>query len=223
MTKGILFAAALGFLATSFSRGQEPSPSPNPSATPARSVRISFVPPPLEGKISLGVYNEWGQLVRVLHQEAEFDEFTIGADALSTKWDGKDDYDYDLPPGKYSAHGFLVAPMKIGAETIASSAAVSGASSVRIKLIANPLENNERPTVDICAGFDDDDGYLQTIDGLPLVTVAKRQDTKSVSVAAGRDNKSVIVFLSNDANVRQIEVSGIAKMMAFDCGTFELK
>jgi hypothetical protein len=223
MTKGILFAAALGFLATSFSRGQEPSPSPTPSATPARSVRISFVPPPLEGKISLGVYSEWGQLVRVLHQEAEFDEFTIGADALSTKWDGKDDYDYDLPPGKYSAHGFLVAPMKIGAETIASSAAVSGASSVRVKLIANPLENNERPTVDICAGFDDDDGYLQTIDGLPLVTVAKRQDAKSVSVAAGRDNKSVIVFLSNDVNVRQIEVSGIAKMMAFDCGTFELK
>ena len=223
MTKGILFAAALGFLATSFSRGQEPSPSPNPSATPARSVRISFVSPPLEGKISLGVYSEWGQLVRVLHQEAEFDEFTIGADALSTKWDGKDDYDYDLPPGKYSAHGFLVAPMKIGAETIASSAAVSGASSVRIKLIANPLENNERPTVDICAGFDDDDGYLQTIDGLPLVTVAKRQDAKSVSVAAGRDNKSVIVFLSNGTNVRQLEVSGITKMMAFDCGSFELK
>ena len=55
------------------------------------------------------------------------------------------------------------------------------------------------------------------------VTVAKRWDAKSVSLAAGRDNKSVIVFLSNDANMRQIEVSGIAKMMAFDCGTFELK
>jgi hypothetical protein len=85
------------------------------------------------------------------------------------------------------------------------------------------LENNERPTVDICAGFDDDDVYLQTIDGLPLVSVAKRQDAKSVSVAAGRDNKSVIVFLSNGTNVRQLEVSGITKMMAFDCGSFELK
>jgi hypothetical protein len=223
MTKNILFAVAIGFLAISFLSGQEPSPSPSPSATPARSVRISFVPPPLEGKISLGVYNEWGQLVRVLHQEAEFDEFTIGADALSTKWDGKDDYDYDLPAGKYSARGFLVAPMKIGAETIATGATPSGASSVRIKLIANPLENNERPTVEICAGFDDDDVYLQTIDGLPLVTIAKRQDAKSVSLAAGRDNKSVIVFLSNDANVRQVEVGGITKMMAFDCGTFELK
>jgi hypothetical protein len=222
MTKTVL-ALTIGFLAISFLRAQETSPSPSPSATPARSVRISFVPPPLEGKISLGIYDEWNKLVRVLHQEAEFDEFAIGADALSTKWDGKDDYDYDLPAGKYSARGFLVAPMKIGAETITSSVVASGASSVRIKLIANPLENNERPSVDISAGFDDDDVYLQTIDGLPLVTVAKRQDAKSASLATGRDNKSVIVFLSNSTNVRQVEVSGITKMMAFDCGTFELK
>jgi hypothetical protein len=222
MTKTVL-ALTIGFLAISFLRAQETSPSSSPSASSARSVRISFVPPPLEGKISLGVYSEWGQLVRVLHQEAEFDEFTIGADALSTKWDGKDDYDYDLPTGKYSARGFLVAPTKVGAETTTTGGVTSGGTSVRIKLVANPLENNERPTVDICAGFDDDDVYLQTIDGLPLVTVAKRQDAKSVSLAAGRDNKSVFVFLSNDTNVRQLEVSGITKMMAFDCGTFELK
>jgi hypothetical protein len=222
MTKTVL-PLTIGLLLISFLRAQETSPSPSASATPARSVRISFVPPPLEGKISLGVYNEWSQLVRVLHQEAEFDEFTIGADALSTKWDGKDDYDYDLPAGKYFARGFLVAPMKIGAETTITNAAASGANSARIKLVANPLENNERPTVDICAGFDDDDVYLQTIDGLPLITVAKRQDVKSMSVAAGRDNKSVIVFLSNGTNVRQLEVSSITKMMAFDCGTFELK
>jgi len=222
MTKTVL-ALMIGFLAISFLRAQETSPSSSPSATPARSVRISFVPPPLEGKISLGVYNEWGQLVRVLHQEAEFDEFTIGADALSTKWDGKDNYDYDLPAGKYSARGFLVAPMKVGAETTTTGGVTSGATSVRIKLVANPLENNERPTVDICAGFDDDDAYLQTIDGLPLVSIAKRQDAKTMSLAAGRDNKSVIVFLSNDTTVRQLEVSGITKMMAFDCGTFELK
>jgi hypothetical protein len=85
------------------------------------------------------------------------------------------------------------------------------------------LENNERPTVDISAGLDDEDAYLQTTDGLPLVTVGKRQDAKSVSLAAGRDNKSVIVFLSNGANVRQVEASGINQMMAFDCGKFELK
>jgi hypothetical protein len=221
MTKAGLFALVIGLLFAAVLRAQELSPSPSPTATPDRSVRISFVPPPLEGKISLGVYDQTGRLVRVLHQEAEFDEFNIGADALTTKWDGKDDDEHDLPAGKYSARGFLVAPMKIGAEAVNSSS--PGASSVHIKLVGNPLENNERPTVDITAGFDDDDAYLQTSDGLPLVTVAKRGDANSVGLGPGRDPKTVIVFLSNGTNTRQVEVSGLSKMMAFDCGHFELK
>jgi hypothetical protein len=228
MTKTVL-ALTIGFLASSLLLAQETSPSPSlspslspsPSATPARSVRISFVPPPLEGKISLGVYDESGRLVRVLHQEAEFDEFTIGADALTTKWDGKDDHEHDLPAGKYSARGFLVAPMKIGSEAIDGSS--PGVSSVHVKLVANPLENNERPTIDIAGGLDDNDAYLQTTDGLPLVTIAKRGDATSVWLVPGRDPKSVIFALSNGANTRQVEVSGLSKMMAFDCGRFELK
>src|SRR5439155_15599679 len=83
-----------------------PSPEQTPSAAPARKVRISFVPPPLEGTISLGIYDGNGTLVRVLHQQAELNEFTIGPDALVTQWDGKDDDDEDLPPGKYRAHGY---------------------------------------------------------------------------------------------------------------------
>jgi hypothetical protein len=220
MTKTVL-ALTIGLFAISLSRAQELSPSPTPSSTPDRSVRISFVPPPLEGKISLGIYDQSGRLVRVLHQEAEFNEFTIGADALTTKWDGKDDDEHDLPAGKYSARGFLVAPMKVGTEIVDRTS--PGVNSVHIKLVANPLENNERPAVDISAGLDDDDAYLQTIDKLPLVTVAKRGDAISVSLGPGRDPKSVIVFLNNGTNTRQVEVSGLSKMMAFDCGHFELR
>src|SRR5438132_1011440 len=67
----------------------EPTATSTPAAT--RSVRISFVPPPLDGTISLGIYDLNGKLVRLLHQQASVEEFTIGADALQTKWDGKDD------------------------------------------------------------------------------------------------------------------------------------
>ena len=111
--------------------------------------------------------------------------------------------------------------MKIGSETVDGTS--PGVSSVHVKLVANPLENNERPTIDISAGFDDDEAYLQTIDGLPLVTIAKREDATSVWLTAARDPKSVIIFLSNGTNTRQVEVSGLSKMMAFDCGRFELK
>src|ERR1700676_5513600 len=89
------------------------SPSPSASAASARNVRISFLPPPLEGTISLGVYEQSGQLVRVLHQEADLDEFTVGADALITKWDGKNDDGDDLPAGKYRARGYLIGHLKV--------------------------------------------------------------------------------------------------------------
>jgi hypothetical protein len=105
----------LGLLAlTALSLGQE-SPTPEPAASPAptRNVRISFVPPPLDGTISLGVYDAKGKLVRVLFREADINEFTIGQDALSKTWDGKDEAGENVPPGKYSAHGFVVGDLKI--------------------------------------------------------------------------------------------------------------
>lgn len=90
------------------------SPAPSPSATQApRSIRISFVPPPLDGTISLGVYDAKGKLVRVLFREADINEFTIGSDALTTTWDGKNDAGENAPPGKYSAHGFVVGDVKV--------------------------------------------------------------------------------------------------------------
>ncbi len=121
------FFCTLG--AAAFSFAQEPTPLASPSVSPAvsptpapalastpvpatRSVRIRFLPPPLEGTISLGIYDEWDKLVRVLHQEADLDEFTIGDDALSTKWDGRDDDGFDVIPGKYQARGFVVGKLK---------------------------------------------------------------------------------------------------------------
>jgi hypothetical protein len=102
----------LGFAA--ILHGQEsPAPESTPSPAPARNVRISFVPPPLDGTISLGIYDAKGKLVRVLFREADINEFTIGHDALSTTWDGKGDAGENVPPGKYSAHGFVVGDLKI--------------------------------------------------------------------------------------------------------------
>lgn len=104
--------AFVGFAALSL--GQEsPAPEMTPSPAAARNVRISFVPPPLDGTISVGIYDAKGKLVRVLFREADINEFNIGHDALSTTWDRKDDAGESVPAGKYSAHGFVVGDLKI--------------------------------------------------------------------------------------------------------------
>jgi hypothetical protein len=125
-------------------RGQEsPTPGPTPPA-PERSVRISFLPPPLDGTISLGIYDAKGKLVRVLHREADINEFKIGADALSTTWDGKDDAGASVPAGKYSAHGFVVGDLKTEGVGFFFNDWITSDDSPRITRVANLRELSDK-------------------------------------------------------------------------------
>src|SRR4030095_3898524 len=83
------------------------TPEQTPSPSPARNARISFVPPPMDGTIRLGIYDQTGKIVLVLHQNTQLNDFAIGADALVTRWDGKDDGHQDSPSGRYRARGYL--------------------------------------------------------------------------------------------------------------------
>jgi hypothetical protein len=201
-----------------------PAPEQTPSASPARAVRISFVPPPSEGTISLGIYDRNGKLVRVLHQEANLDEFAIGADALVTQWDGKNEDGEDLPAGKYRARGYLVGALKVGdlGPIAESPSQNSSSASVKVKLMPNPLANNKRSTIDVAAGFDTDGSYLKTTDGLPLFTVSESSNLSRVSVAKAGD-KSVEIWQDDGAGFHRFRVSNVDKMSAFDCGEIELK
>src|SRR5688500_13439352 len=78
-----------------------------------RGVRVTFLPPPLEGTLSLGVYTLEGKLVRVLASEATEEKFTIGLNGLITEWDGRDDAGNVLPTGKYFLRGFAVGDLAI--------------------------------------------------------------------------------------------------------------
>jgi hypothetical protein len=201
-----------------------PAPEQTPSASPAKNVRISFVPPPLEGTISLGIYDAKGKLVRVLHQEADLNEFKIGADALVTQWDGKNDDGEDLSAGKYHARGYLVGQLKAEdlGQTAASAPENHSVASVKVKLMANPLANDKRAIVELVAGFDSDGSYLKTSDALPLFTVSDSPNLIRISIMKNGD-KSVDIRQTDGASFHQFRISNVDQMMAFDCGEFELK
>lgn len=201
-----------------------PAPEQTPSASPARSVRISFVPPPLEGRISLGIYDAKGKLVRVLHQEANLNEFKIGADALVTQWDGKNDDGEDLPAGKYHARGYLVGPLKIEdvGQALASPPENNSTASIKVKLMPNPLANDKRAIVELAAGFDGDGSYLKTNDNLPLFTVSESANLTRVSITKKGD-KSVDIWQTDGTGSHQFHILNVDQMMDFDCGEFELK
>ncbi len=206
---------------------EEPTATPTPATSPSpavpRSVRITFVPPPLEGTISLGVFDRDGKLVRVLHQEAEMDEFTVEADGLETKWDGKNDDGEDLPAGKYRARGYTIGRCKIDdLGPAASATSTETPDHVSIKLVNNPLSKAAKTIVDLAVGFDDQNCFLKTTDGLPLITVDETPNlTRAFLVKDGE--KAVDVFEDDGDTLDQFRVSNVDQMMAFDCGAIELE
>ncbi len=74
---------------------------------------MRFALPPLQGTISLGIYDGSGKLVRILHREDAISDFTAGNDALETEWDGNDEEGHPLPNGKYNARGYVVGDLKV--------------------------------------------------------------------------------------------------------------
>src|SRR5207249_3423549 len=167
-----------------------PAPAQTPSASPARSVRISFVPPPMEGTINLGICDKSGKLVRVLHQQAQLNEFAIGADGLVTQWDGKNDDDEDLPSGKYRARGYVVGPLKIEdlGETSASAMENIPSRNVKVRLVRNPLRNDKRPVLEIGVAFDSDGSYLEASDELPLFRISETPNLTRAWIAKTAEN-----------------------------------
>jgi hypothetical protein len=217
--KAILTGLITSGLILTLVRAEE---SPTAAATSTRNVRISFVPPPMQGTISLGIYDNEGRLVRTLRQEAELDEFEVGDDGLSVRWDGKDDGGYDLPAGKYRAHGYIVATK---VEPVPIDGTVLGPpileTPIRVSLVRNPLEKNA-PSADLELGHDDENAYLKTADGLPLVTLATVGDVEYAAFI-NRSEQALTVLLRRPADSILVKVSPISKMMAFDCGEFEVK
>jgi len=367
------------------------SPSPTATAAP-RNIRVSFVPPPLDGTISLGVYDAKGKLVRVLFREADINEFNIGTDSLSTTWDGKDDAGENVPPGKYNAHGFVVGDLKIegvgfffndwissaegprfsrikslamhdenlllsvdlvppgtghvlydvadksltlkdtdsetngeasastpgrdgtrwviegvevkqlaangeflrrlpaspeqpqpkaiaaslkedriylleenekgqrvralslvptkgdngdqsisdwkvdfeksivahknfsiaGGKPVTNPAEENIPDKVKVKLLANPLLNDDRVAVEMMIGTDADGSFIKAADGLPLCTISETQNLGRALLASNGAN-TIDVFQDDGAVVEQFRVTGVDQMMSFDCGGFELK
>src|SRR3954463_16326155 len=84
---------------------QDETPPP-----PKGGVQIAFLPPPMDGTLSLGIFSKGGKLVRTLKREAMPDqkEFVVGLNGLITQWDGKDDAGKPVGPGTYSVRGFCV-------------------------------------------------------------------------------------------------------------------
>ena len=176
----------------------------------------------MEGTISLGIWDSNDKLVRVLHREANIDKFTVEENSLSTSWDGRNDSGQDLPSGKYRARGYLVGKMKIEDVTGVTSAPQPVTDHISVKLVTNPLVADTRAIMELGVGFDSKGVFLKTMDDLPLVSLSDATNITRVAIEKDGE-KAAQVWQDDGTVVKQLRVTNIDKMMAFDCGFFQLK
>jgi hypothetical protein len=199
------------------------SPSPTPSASASvRTVPLRFVPPPMDGTISLGIWDSNDKLVRVLYREAKIDKFTVEENSLSTTWDGKNDAGENLPPGKYRARGYVVGNLKIEDPGTVTSAPERVVDHISVKLVMNPLISDTRAVMELGVGFDSNGTFLKTMDDLPLLSLTNAINITRVAIEKDGE-KAAQIWQDDGTVVKQLRVSNIDKMIAFDCGFFELR
>jgi hypothetical protein len=101
--------------------------------------QLMFIPPPVEGLISLGVYDTRGKLVRVLKQAAEVDSFKSGLNGLFVDWDGTDATGKAVPTGKYFARGVLIGEdVNISGVAYHLNDWVDDTQNLRVKTMSSP-------------------------------------------------------------------------------------
>src|SRR5271165_4989280 len=110
--------------------------------------QLMFVPPPVEGVISLGVYDSKAKLVRVLKKAAAIDSFKSGLNGLYIDWDRYDSHGKPVPSGKFFARGVLIGDVKIEGVAFQLNDWIHDSDDVRIqKILSATLLSQLRPVI----------------------------------------------------------------------------
>ena len=110
--------------------------------------QLIFVPPPVEGVISLGVYDSKAKLVRVLKRAAPFNSFKSGLNGLFIDWDRNDAQGKPVPSGKFFARGVLIGDVKVEGVAFHLNDWIHDSDDPRIqKIISATLLSELRPVV----------------------------------------------------------------------------
>ncbi len=132
-------ALLLSFVSLQALNAQDEEPNSN---------QLLFVPPPVEGVISLGAYDSRGKLVRVLKRAAEIDSFKSASDGLVIDWDRNDFRGKQVPNGKYFARGVLVGDVKVEGVAFHLNDWIDSSDDPRIrKILSATLLDAQRPAV----------------------------------------------------------------------------
>jgi len=196
-----------------------------PGLLSAQEQQFTFALPELEGRISLGVFDSAGKLVRTLFVGAAEADFKVGLNGLIATWDGKADDGKAAVAGKYSIRGYVVgAEVKAEGEAyhfndwivddaspeISGIAAVVPTEKENFLLFGfKPARDRERATDSLLWRFDESTG-LQILAALSGKAAFLAGDSARIAIDDRKEGKLLVYELANPSQPRVAAATGFS-------------
>ncbi len=172
----------------------------------------------MEGTISLGIYDHTGKLVRILHREATGDEFVAALDGYITHWDGLDDAGQPLPPGHYSARGYMVGAITVRKVNIAPPADSGTNAGAASPAPSQPAAGTDLIESDFAFKFPNGKPFVPQ-DKIHVILVGNpldRDRAGSADLSIGFDAKGSWLQLADGLPLKQISTTPNLKWAVVD-------
>ena len=87
-----------------------------PLPLPRNQISVELASPPLDGTVSIGVFNATNQCVRVLFKSEDQEKIPAALNGFSIVWDGKTDSGKSAIQGQYEIRGVTVGDVRVEGE-----------------------------------------------------------------------------------------------------------
>lgn len=230
-------ACAVAFFLTSFPETGRAEDSLGQS-----SETFAVALPELEGPLTLGIFSERGEVVRLLHRDAPVESLPAGLNGLILSWDGRDDGGRPLPDGAYRARGLVHGPLRCTAIPFLQKSPpgpMTGSDSTPMDLLPpiplvtppGPLSGTrsmkwlatddalyeKRPWMVLGITLNHGTATLSA-NGLPLLDITSPEDAEEALLSRGEEPGSVMIMLRGHGTTACHTVTGLERLVPLEAG-----
>ena len=211
----------------------------------ARAGNQSFAValPEMEGPVTMAIFSETGERVRLLYRDADVASIPSGLNGLIMTWDGKDDACREVPPGTYRARGLVHGPLVISALPLRQS---SGRT-----FSVHPMPDMERPPIGLpvfpkhaitlraardalmetpplltILAMIEGNGCLLSAGGLPLVSIPLPDPKcipEGISLIHGGNPGTASLIIDDRDGRAVITITGLDRIVPVDAGPLTIQ
>jgi len=195
--------------------------------------------PELEGPLTLGIFIERKELIRLLYRNAPMESIPGGLNGLIMSWDEKDDRGRPVNAGNYTARGIVHGPLFISClpfSELRNGPILPEELFALFELSPMPLSGNtitvraardalleKSPLLTVSASLEENACVL-AVEGLPLLSVPLKDSgsPQRIRLFHGHEEGVASLMIEDTRGTSTYEITGLGRLVPLSAGKIEV-